>query len=55
MTSTVEEDYYDVLELKKDATVQDIKLNYHRLARIRHPDKDRSHDMSVATAVFQTV
>jgi curved DNA-binding protein CbpA len=49
----VEVDYYDVLEISNTATPEAITKNYRRLARIRHPDKNRNNDDS--TAVFQLV
>jgi len=34
-----ERDYYQILEVGRDASEKDIKRAYHRLARERHPDK----------------
>jgi curved DNA-binding protein CbpA len=34
-----ERDYYQILEVSRDASEKDIKRAYHRLARERHPDK----------------
>jgi tetratricopeptide (TPR) repeat protein len=34
-----ERDYYQILEVARDAQERDIKRAYHRLARERHPDK----------------
>lgn len=33
-------DYYDILNLTKEATTNDIKRQYHRLAKRYHPDKN---------------
>ncbi|MCX8037094.1 MAG: DnaJ domain-containing protein [Candidatus Sumerlaeia bacterium] len=35
----MERDYYQILEVPRDASEKDIKRAYHRLARERHPDK----------------
>ena len=32
--------YYEVLNISQDATDEDIKRAYHKLARINHPDKN---------------
>ena len=37
-------DYYSVLELSKEATLDDIKKAYKRLAKLRHPDVGGSND-----------
>jgi curved DNA-binding protein len=37
-------DYYQTLDLKKDATQDDIKRAYRKLARKLHPDVNKSHD-----------
>ena len=31
--------YYEILEIKKTATKDEIKQSYKRLAKIHHPDK----------------
>jgi curved DNA-binding protein CbpA len=49
----VKVDYYAVLEISNTATPEVITKNYRRLARIRHPDKNRNNNDS--TAVFQLV
>jgi len=35
----MERDYYQILEISRDASEKEIKRAYHRLARERHPDK----------------
>ena len=32
--------YYEVLNISQEATVDEIKRAYHKLARINHPDKN---------------
>lgn len=39
-------DYYDVLGINKDASTQDIKKAYKKLARKYHPDHNKSEDSS---------
>nr|AFK39881.1 unknown [Medicago truncatula] len=46
-------DYYKVLEIEYDATDEDIRLNYRRLALKWHPDKHK--DDSAVTAKFQEI
>ncbi|KAE9984430.1 hypothetical protein EG328_008729 [Venturia inaequalis] len=46
-------DYYAILEIESDATVQTIRQAYKRLALARHPDKQP--DNPDATAEFQTL
>jgi curved DNA-binding protein CbpA len=48
----VDDDYYAVLEISNTATLEVITKSYRRLAKIRHPDKNRRRD---STAVFQLV
>lgn len=35
---TEKQDYYDILEIQKNATIEDIKKNYKKLAKKWHPD-----------------
>jgi len=35
----MERDYYQILEVPRDASEKDVKRAYHRLAREKHPDK----------------
>ena len=37
-------DYYDVLGLKKGASIEDVKAAYKRLAKQYHPDLNKDHD-----------
>ncbi|KAG5139081.1 hypothetical protein JHK84_032849 [Glycine max] len=46
-------DYYKVLEVEYDATDENIKLNYRRLALKWHPDKHGGD--SAVTAKFQEI
>lgn len=45
-------DYYAVLAVSNDATIEDVTKSYRKLAKIRHPDKNLNDD---STAVFQLV
>ncbi|CAL0334270.1 unnamed protein product [Lupinus luteus] len=53
MAATPPKDYYKVLEVDYDATDENIKLNYRRLALKWHPDKHKG-DIA-ATAKFQEI
>ncbi|TVY38855.1 Chaperone protein DnaJ [Lachnellula occidentalis] len=46
-------DYYQALEVEKDADNEAITASYRRLARVHHPDKDRENPL--ATAKFQQI
>ncbi len=37
-------DYYQILEIKRTATMADIKSAYRRLARERHPDLNNNSE-----------
>ncbi|MED6164325.1 hypothetical protein PIB30_088729 [Stylosanthes scabra] len=52
-TTTKPRDYYKVLEVDYDATDENIKLNYRRLALKWHPDKHKGD--SAVTAKFQEI
>ncbi|KAL2921461.1 Chaperone protein DnaJ [Bienertia sinuspersici] len=52
-TTTTYQDYYKILELDYDATDEDIRLNYRRLALKWHPDKHKGD--SAITAKFQEI
>jgi curved DNA-binding protein len=49
----VTDDYYAILEVHQTASISDIKKSYHRLAILRHPDKNQNKPD--ATASFQLV
>ena len=49
----VKEDYYAILEVPQGATVDSVRRNYRRLAKILHPDKNPNKPG--ATASFQCV
>jgi curved DNA-binding protein CbpA len=53
MPSTASFDFYEALDIQKDATPEEIKSAYRRLALIHHPDKDRENPE--ATEKFQRV
>ena len=42
MSSGNKRDYYEVLGVSKDASENDIKLQYRRLARKLHPDLNKT-------------
>ena len=48
------ETYYTILEINRDATSQEIKDAYKRLAILRHPDKNLGN-VTKACADFQKV
>ena len=48
----ITEDFYKVLEVEQNATLELITQSYRRLARKLHPDRNSEHD---ATASFQLV
>ncbi|XP_019454361.1 PREDICTED: uncharacterized protein LOC109355585 isoform X2 [Lupinus angustifolius] len=52
-TDVTTKDYYKVLEVDYDATDENIKLNYRRLALKWHPDKHKGDN--AATAKFQEI
>jgi DnaJ family protein A protein 5 len=41
--------YYDILEVKKDCTLDEIRAAYKRLARKWHPDKNLDQPELAAT------
>jgi len=47
--------YYEALELSKDATEEDIKKAYRRLALKWHPDKNLESEKETATAKFKKI
>ncbi|KAG2708839.1 hypothetical protein I3843_05G192000 [Carya illinoinensis] len=51
--SSIQKDYYKVLEVDYDATEENIRLNYLRLALKWHPDKHKGD--SAVTAKFQEI
>ncbi|XP_004148414.1 uncharacterized protein LOC101223064 [Cucumis sativus] len=52
-TATKFKDYYKTLEVDYDATDDDVRANYIRLALKWHPDKQKDQD--VATSRFQEI
>ena len=46
--------YYDVLELKSDASLQDVKKSYRRLAVLHHPDRNIGNEEE-ATIKFREI
>src|SRR5579875_341992 len=42
MSSSVKRDYYEVLGVPKDATLEQIKASYRKLAMQYHPDRNKS-------------
>jgi len=48
-------DYYAVLGVKKDASAEEIKQAYRRLAKQHHPDLHQSKDQAQATAKFKEI
>ena len=54
MSSLPYPDYYSILEVGNDASLQEITASYRRLALINHPDKNPENSEE-ATAAFQKV
>ncbi|GAB2264934.1 hypothetical protein Dimus_000005 [Dionaea muscipula] len=52
-SATTHKDYYELLEVDYDATDENIRLNYRKLALKWHPDKHKG-DRSI-TAKFQDI
>ena len=48
-------DYYEVLEVKKDATSDEIKKAYRRLSKIHHPDKGGDEEVFKKISGAQTL
>lgn len=51
----MEEDYYDILGIKKDASESEIKKEYYKLARKFHPDKAPPDKKEEYTKKFQKI
>lgn len=49
----LEDDYYDILNVPHDATIEVVRKSYKRLGLDAHPDKNRGNPS--ATAKFQRV
>lgn len=50
-----DEDYYKILGVKKNATEDDIRKEYYKLARLYHPDKAPSDKKEEYTKKFQQI
>ena len=48
-------DYYQILNIKKDASESEIKKSYYKLARENHPDKFPEEQREEATKKFQEI
>lgn len=48
-------DYYNILKVNRNATVDDLKKAYRRLAMIWHPDKNPTHQRTEAEAKFKNI
>ncbi|TXG50407.1 hypothetical protein EZV62_022931 [Acer yangbiense] len=48
-------DYYNILKVNRNATEDDLKKSYKRLAMIWHPDKNPSYRRSEAEAKFKQI
>lgn len=51
----MEEDYYKILGVKKNASENDIKKEYYKLARLYHPDKAPADKKDEYTQKFQKI
>ena len=52
---TTQKDYYQILGVKKDATLDDIKKAYRKLAREHHPDMVKESDKEAAEKRFKEI
>lgn len=52
MKDYTDEDLYEILHVKKNATQEDIKLAYHRLVRLFHPDINEN---SESDSIFRKI
>lgn len=52
--SNEEQSYYDILGLRKDATLGDVKKAYRKLALVHHPDRNPGHEEE-ATLKFRQI
>jgi curved DNA-binding protein len=48
-------DYYAALGVKKDATAEEIKAAYRRMAKLHHPDLRKADEKSAATIKFKEI
>ena len=48
-------DYYNILKVNRNATLDDLKKSYRRLARTWHPDKNPGDQRAAAEEKFKKV
>ena len=53
MCSTTSRDFYDILQISRNASVQEVKLAYRTCAKLYHPDSNPSNTNT--TELFQEI